>query len=160
MENMKETLHSPEKLRKGKKKLLEHWQKVAVFLIIYDLLVANGAYFMALWLRFDCRYTEIPEHFVMSWVRFAPIYAVITVLVLWRAHLYQSVWSFASFVEMERIAVASLILGVIHALGITLLFDRMPITYYVGGIVLQFCATVFVRLQKSRPTFSHSSRLL
>ena len=67
---------------------LIHWQRIAVFLIIYDLLVVTGSYFMALWLRFDCRFSEIPYEYLMAWLQFAPIYMVASVAVFCMMHLY------------------------------------------------------------------------
>ncbi|MBQ8416883.1 MAG: polysaccharide biosynthesis protein [Clostridia bacterium] len=118
---------------------------VAVFLVLYDLVVVTGAYFVALWLRFDCRFTEIPYEYLMAWLKFSPIYAVVSVFVFWKLHLYQSIWKFASFTELENVAISSLILGVFHAIGVTVLFERMPITYYVIGIAIQFLLILLVR---------------
>lgn len=124
---------------------LKRWHMVAFCLLIYDLIVGAGSYFVALWLRFDCRYTEIPHEYLMTWLKFAPIYAVVIVLVFWMMRLYQSVWTFASYVELRRIAYSTVILGVFHALFITVLFRRMPISYYLIGISLQFMLVLFVR---------------
>ena len=124
---------------------LIHWQRIAVFLIIYDLLVVTGSYFMALWLRFDCHFSEIPLHFLWPWLQFSPIYAVASILVFWKLRLYQSVWRFVSYVELERITVASAILAVFHTVFITILFRRMPITYYTIGAIIQFLLIVFSR---------------
>ena len=38
---------------------LEHWQVVNIGLIVYDMLAVSAAYFLALWLRFDCRFSSI-----------------------------------------------------------------------------------------------------
>lgn len=65
---------------------LEHWHKVALFLIIYDVAVVMGSYFLALWLRFDCRFSQIPDWYLTPWLKFAPIYGVISVIVFWRLH--------------------------------------------------------------------------
>lgn len=121
------------------------WHVVALFLIIYDMVVAAGAYFIALWLRFDCRYTEIPYEYLSAWMKFAPIYAVVSVFVLWKMYLYRSIWRFASFIELERVAISSIILGLLHTLGITVFFTRMPITYYIVGVVVQFFFVLSVR---------------
>jgi len=114
-------------------------------LILYDLVVAAGSFFLALWIRFDCQYTAIPVHYFQSWLSFAPIYAIAVVLVFWKSHLYQSIWKFASFVELERISVATVILAVFHMVFITALFCRMPITYYIIGFFFQYLFTVLVR---------------
>ena len=129
----------------NKENLLEHWQVIALFLIGYDAIVAFGAYFAALWLRFDCRFGDIPENYFLPWLKFSPLYVVATVLVLWAFHLYRIIWRFASFYELKRIIAACTCLGLFHTLFITILFERMPITYYVIGIFVQFVLTVFIR---------------
>lgn len=131
--------------QKGNIKKFEHWHKIAVYLIIYDIAVAVGAYLVALWLRFDCRYSEIPHEYLVAWLRFSPIYAIMSIAVLWKFRLYQSVWRFASFIELERIAISSVVLGAFHTLCIWILFKRMPISYCILGFALQFLLTVFVR---------------
>ena len=124
---------------------IEHWHMVAAFLTIYDVAVVVGAYFLALWLRFDCHFSAIPYGYLSAWLRFSPVYAVVSIFVFWKAHLYQSIWRFASFTELEKITVSTVILGLFHTIGITVLFKRMPITYYIVGIAIQFLLTVFVR---------------
>ena len=127
------------------KKRIEHWKVINLWLVLYDILTVNLAFFLALWLRFDCRYTVIPHRFLYAFLRFAPIYTVVCLVVYWICRLYQGIWQFASVSEMVRTAVAVTITFVIHTAGITLLFNRMPLTYYFLGILLQFLATIFAR---------------
>ena len=131
--------------RKSKGAGLEHWHLINVFLMVFDLVAAVGSYFLALWLRFDCHFDEIPAGYFMAWLGFAPIYAVVSIVVFWCLRLYQSIWRFASFVELERITMSSLILAVFHTAGITLVFHRMPITYYLFGAAIQFMLVLSVR---------------
>ena len=138
-------INNPKTPRKKATKGFEHWHMVAVLLVLYDLAVVVGAYFVALWLRFDCRFSEIPHEFLMAWLKFSPIYAVVSVFVFWKAHLYQSIWRFASFVELEKVAICSAILGLLHTIGISVLFERMPITYYIVGVAIQFLLILFIR---------------
>ena len=135
----------PKKSRKGTAKVFARRHVVTLFLIIYDLLVVTGSYFVALWLRFDCRFSEIPNEYLMAWLKFSPIYAVVCLFVLWSAHLYRSLWRFASFVELEKVAISSIILGIFHTVCISLFFESMPITYYIVGIAIQFLMILFVR---------------
>ncbi len=123
----------------------EHWHKIAILLALYDLVAVSGSYFLALWLRFDCRFSDIPHYFLSSWFKFAPIYAVVSIIVFWVCHLYKSIWRFASFIELKRIILASLTLGVFHTVFITVLFRRMPISYYIIGFAIQFLLVIFVR---------------
>ena len=128
-----------------------------MLLAVYDMVAATIAYFFALWFRFDCRYTEIPEEYFSSWLMFSPLFAIVTVAVYVFCRLYRSIWKYASFNELKRIIFASGILAVIHTVAITLIFRRMPISYYVIGAGLQFMLVVgirfsyrFVLLERSR----------
>lgn len=43
------------------KRKLEHWQVIALFLVLYDVIAVNAAYFLGLWFRFDCTYSRDPR---------------------------------------------------------------------------------------------------
>ena len=53
-----------------------HWQKIKLYLMAYDIVAMNAAYFLALWIRFDCRFQAIPDAYLSSYVKFVPIYTV------------------------------------------------------------------------------------
>ena len=124
---------------------VEHWRIISFFLIIYDIIAVNASFFCALWLRFDFRYSEIPVRYLKAFFAFAPYYTIICILVFWFLRLYRSVWRFASFNELERILVATLITGAVQVFGITHFVLRMPISYYVFGILLQFFLITAIR---------------
>ena len=137
-------MKTPEE-KDNKKRSISHWRIIAFYLILYDIVAINAAYFIALWLRFDMRYGSIPSRYKMAFLQFAPIYTVIAILLFWKFKLYQSVWRFASFTELGRILAASAACCVIHTVGITFMFTRMPISYYVFGAVFQFAIIASVR---------------
>ena len=124
---------------------MEHWQIVALYLMLYDVLAVNAAYFMGLWLRFDCRYSMIPYNYLYSYLKFIPIYSVCCVGVFWALRLYKSLWRFASYSELSRVILSSIVTFVIHTAGITLLFGRMPLSYYFFGPIIQFILIIGVR---------------
>ncbi|MBQ5809079.1 MAG: polysaccharide biosynthesis protein [Clostridia bacterium] len=113
--------------------------------MLYDVAAVSLAFFIALWFRFDCKFSEIPRSYLMGWLKFVPSYAVISLAVFHIFHLYRSIWKFASFVELKRIFWATAILGVVHTVGITVLFERMPISYYIIGIAIQLFMITAVR---------------
>ena len=125
--------------------LRQHWVGVAVLLLIYDAIAVNVSFFAALWVRFDCRYSIIPERYLSAWLHFAPIYTVFCLLVFWMLKLYRSMWRFVSYSELNRSVLASVITSVFHIAAITLLYQRMPISYYLFGSVLQFLLTTLIR---------------
>lgn len=116
-----------------------------IFLMIYDLGASYFSFLFALWFRFDGKFSEIPGKFYTAWIKFAPFYAVITLIVFAVFRLYRSIWKFAGFDEFKRVFFALMILAGVHAVGITLLLRRMPISYYIIGSVIQFMLTVLVR---------------
>ena len=124
---------------------LKHWQVIAVYLMIYDLLVCAGSYFMALWLRFDGHFSGIPKEYFMPWLKFAPIYAVFCLIVFNLMRLYRSMWQFASYNELIRTTIANGITAVFHIVFITIFLKRMPISYYMIGAVLQFVLVLAIR---------------
>ena len=144
MKNQRSTEQSAQ-IKKRRLPALEHWHFVAFFLMLFDLAAVAGSYLLALWLRYDCHYTEIPREDLSAWLKFTPIYAAVSIAVFWALHLYQSIWKFASFNELKRISLASLLLGTVHTVLITLIHQRMPISYYVIGIIIQFLLVLCVR---------------
>lgn len=124
---------------------LEHWMVITLYLIVYDMVAVGISYFAALFLRFDCFFSQIPREYLMAYVKFLPVNIAITVFVFGLFKLYKSIWRFASYSELYRIIMANLVIALIHTVTMTLFVCRMPVSYYVFGIVLQFCLTVGVR---------------
>ena len=127
------------------KRKLEHWQIISLYLIIYDIVAVNAAYLVALLLRFDFRYSQIPEYYLGAFLHFAPIYTIFCIFVFSFLKLYNSLWRYASFAELNRIIISSGITFLFHTVFITVFFARMPISYYSIGAVLQFGAISAVR---------------
>lgn len=124
---------------------LELWHTVAAFLVLYDIIAACAAYFLALWIRFDCRYSMIPTDYLNAYAKFIPFYAVACVIVFWILRLYKSIWKFASYSELMRAIIAGVITAIIHYVGITLFIERMPISYHLFGIMFQLFFVLGIR---------------
>ena len=146
-----------EKLQKLMKKS-EHWKVIAIYLLIYDVIAVNFSYFLGLWLRFDLRYSMIPEYYLRAFIRFAPFYTIFCIGVFYVLHLYNSLWRFASFNELNRILGASLITTAFHVLGITALVRRMPVSYYIVGAVMQCVLVTGVRFSYRFITLERAKR--
>ncbi|MBQ4225132.1 MAG: polysaccharide biosynthesis protein, partial [Oscillospiraceae bacterium] len=116
---------------------MEHWVGISVFLHIYDAVFVTLSYFLALWLRFDCRYSMIPHGYYHSWLFFSPIYIIFCFAVFSKLKLYRSIWRFASYSELMRTLAATGITALFHVVAITLIFGRMPISYYCIGAIFQ-----------------------
>ncbi|MDO4514798.1 MAG: hypothetical protein Q4B72_12290 [Lachnospiraceae bacterium] len=130
---------------KRERKKLKHWQIVTLLLLAYDFIAVIISYFAALWLRFDCRFTGIEKSYLQAYYRNICIYALICVIVYWFLKLYKTIWRFASYAELIRVMAATAVTGSIHILYMTVIGRRMPVSYYIFGLVIQFCLTLGVR---------------
>ena len=128
-----------------KEKKIKHWHIITMWLIAYDVVAVCLSYFAALWLRFDCRFSMIPDNYFNAYVGFILIYAVISVAVFAGLRLYNTIWRFASYNELVRVLTASFVTAIIHTVGITVFFERMPISYYIFGAGIQFLAIIGIR---------------
>lgn len=115
-------------------------QDTYVYFYIYDIIASNLSYFLALWLRFDLKFSTIPDKYLLAFAKFSPIYTVFLVFIFYSLRLYNSLWEYASFEELNRILLSSLVTTIFHVVGITLFFQRMPISYYLIGALLQLVA--------------------
>lgn len=129
----------------NRKKKFEHWELIALYLVAYDIVAVNFAYFFGLWLRFDLQFSHIPQDYLSSFLQFTPVYTIFSIIVFYRLRLYKSLWRFASLSELNRIVCASAITSLFQIVGITVFCQRMPVSYYLIGAALQFAAVVGVR---------------
>ncbi len=124
---------------------IETWQIKAIFLMIYDVMAINISYFVALWIRFDGVFSEIPEKYLDPYAYFIPIYTVISLVIFYMMRMYHSVWEYVSVRELMRAAIGSIAASVVHIILITVLFQRMPISYYLWGSCFQVLLLLAVR---------------
>ena len=132
-------------MNKGSKRKFEHWQVVRLLLMVYDFAAVIVSFGIALWLRFDCKVTSVEPQYLTTYTKTIIIYALFCLVVFWFLRLYKSIWRFASYSELLRVILATVVTGVIYT-GSLLVFNlHMPISYYVIGITVQFIATLGIR---------------
>ena len=131
------------KRRKRKKTLqignvqIEHWQMVSALLMVYDFVAVCASYIFVLWLRFDGVYRSIKIEYLRAYNQFILPCAAGSVVIFLLFRMYNSMWRFASFPEFIRTVLGSFVSSLLHSLLITVLFERMPISYYLMGAVVQ-----------------------
>ena len=131
--------------RKSGIRIKEHWQFINILLVIYDLFCVNFAYFAGLLLRFDFRFSLIPEQYFNVWKEMIIPYSIFSLLVIWRLRLYNSLWRFASYRELMRVLISSVLTNAFQVFVTLAFFIRMPISYYVFGGIFQFCLIIGIR---------------
>ena len=123
----------------------EHWQLIALCLMVCDFLSIHISYFLALWVRFDCVYSAIPSRYLQAYLHIITIYAAGAIVFFWFFKMYRSIWRYASYSELIRTFLASACTSLIHIILISALFGRMPLSYYLWGSSLQFIFLVVPR---------------
>lgn len=132
-------------MSKGSKRKIKHWQVVRLLLMVYDFIAVIVSFGIALWLRFDCKVTSVEPQYLTTYTKTIIIYALFCLVVFWLLRLYKSIWRFASYSELMRVILATVVTGVIYT-GSLLIFNlHMPVSYYVIGITVQFIATLGIR---------------
>ena len=130
--------------------------------LLLDILAINLAYFLALVFRaavngmgslFGDAY-RFP-FYLNLFLRFAPIYTVLCVIIFYLFHLYGGVWKFAGRNTAYNVALSWLVTTVIQIVGSNLLIipmgypiRRMPLTYYIVGAALQLLFVTVIRFAR------------
>lgn len=132
-----------EKTNGYNKNTVKRVRRIAL-LILSDIIAVNLSYFLALWIRFDCRLQDIEAIYMSAWLRCIPLYTLVSVAVFWLFKLYNSLWTFASYTELRLILLATTITNGFYVVYITL-HERMPLSFYVLGWMLQLAMIIGTR---------------
>lgn len=122
------------------------------FLVLYDILAVLISGYLALCVRFDFSFSEIPTNYEHVMLRVMPYSIVITILIFIIFRLYSSLWTYAGMVEIVNIAAAGIVAGFAEILLIMILNKNvsvpMPRSYY-------FLYTVFLMVLIFLSRFSY-----
>jgi len=149
-------MSNDERIQFNNGKRIQHSHVIMACLMAYDAVAVSISFLFALLLRFDFEFTKIPIIYLQTWVYFTPFYVIICLAIFWKLRLYKSIWRFASYTELERIIIATVLTAIIHIIGITVTLNlivehsnysvsRMPFSYYISGIIVQFMLITAVR---------------
>lgn len=118
-----------------------------LWVVLLDIIAVNAAYYLTLLIRFYVNFELNPSakgHLADFW-RFAPYYTVCCIIVFAIFRLYNNMWKYAGVNDMHRILGANAVTVVIQVVGTLLFVNRMPLTYYVIGAVLQAIFIIIIR---------------
>lgn len=133
-----------EELIKHKKKSLQ-WIHKAMILALADMMIVAVSYYMALLLRFDFVYSEIPKEYIIGYLWSMPYWMVSTLVTFYICRLYHSIWRLASVAELRMILTAYTVLIPVHVIGMAFMHLHMPRSYCCMGYILAFCLTTALR---------------
>lgn len=84
---------------KGKSRFL--WMHKAMLIAFMDGLIVLSSYFMALLMRFDFIFSQIPQEYIAGYLWSMPFWITSTIVVFYVFRLYHSVWRLASISELQ-----------------------------------------------------------
>lgn len=114
-------------------------------LIILDIMAVLVASFGALYIRFELRFSAIPEEFMQNYEKVLPIAIVLSILFNLICKLYKSVWRYASATELVNVAIASSCTSLGQIILCYLGEIHLPKSYYVLFWFFLFILTCGIR---------------
>lgn len=123
------------------------WMKRNAWMVLLDIIAVNAAYYLALIIRYyvSSSYNVSALVHLQDFYHFAPFYTVISIAVFIIFRLYNGIWKYAGANDMHRILWANAVTFLIQILGTMFFVNRMPVSYYLIGAVLQLGFTTFIR---------------
>ena len=144
----KKTAEKEEKkqIKQSLKERIESFPQHKVLLIVLDIIFINLSSFLALWLRFNMKISDIELWYVDSIVSAALVNTVGTVLIFAVLKLYSSLWRFASIKELVYViegCIASILLNIFFYFFTYKPIFRSYFLLYGASLFLLTCVSRF-----------------
>ena len=135
-------------------------------LVVLDILIVSVTGFLALYIRYDFRFSQMDMYYVRTELRYLPANLLFALILFVLFRLYRSVWSFASSTELLNVIGACSVSIALQMVILTALKVRMPISYYlikyfllIMGIgALRFTYRILRMFQERRIGFKADAR--
>ena len=101
--------------------------------------------FLAIILRYELKYSWVPQEYIHSIKSYMLINIVTTIIIFLILNLYNSVWSFAGLRELTMIGVACFLSTICQAFGMQILVLPVPRSFHVFYFFLMISTTVLTR---------------
>lgn len=98
-----------------------------VLLVIYDILAIFLAEILSIWTRFDFSLkSEQGIPFLETALQYFWVNMIVTIVIFFIMHLYNSLWEYASVQELLNVVIACLLSAAIQSLGMHMFQWNMP----------------------------------
>ncbi len=121
---------------------------IKVILVLYDAFVVNIAFYMAIMIRFSmkARMHDSGEMYLSMFERIAPYYTICCLVLFLLFRLYSGVWRYIGFNDIKTLGMANAITLIFQILLSIIVAGRMPRSYYLMGIIIQFILMCIPRI--------------
>ena len=121
-------------------------KRLAIELVLFDIIAIQLAAFLAILTRFEFRIHTIEPLFIDTLVHYAVLNTFCSICIFAAYRMYSTLWSFASIMDFFNVVKAVLISSVFQFIGIHMLAWPIPrsfIVLYIGWLGI---AAVFPRM--------------
>lgn len=115
------------------------------FLIVYDIIAVVLSGFIPLVMRYEFRFSEIPEQFLNNVKWFMPYGVALTLLIFYLLRLYHSLWAYAGVTEMQNMMAACALSALCQCIGLHFTKHYVPRSYYFIYLLVLFALTMLSR---------------
>ncbi len=113
----------------------KRWIRNALIIMLADIVATYFSFLLALLLRFDFEFSRIPQYYFKAYLFLVPIWCAFNIVIFYVARLYHSIWSFVSLDEALTVLKSYCLIAPIMVASSLILTLRMPISFYIIGIV-------------------------
>ncbi len=117
-----------------------------LLIAVLDVIGIILSYGFTLWLRYDLRYTAIPDGYRLGYMYFLPVCIILTLAGNYIFKLYHSIWSYVGASEVIRMLISTITTAILTTVISVCLLVRMPISFYFVGWLMCFVYMTAVRL--------------
>ena len=131
------------------------WKILMIMLV--DTLIMVSSYALALLIRFDFQWSQIPMTYVRSWVPCLVVQLIVTAIVFFWRRMYHYIWRTVNAYDVIRMCVSVILAFALSNLCCMFLNLSLPKSVWVMIFVFQLCGLVGVRCVLRLWTVVHHS---
>lgn len=119
------------------------WKILIIMLV--DTLLMVSSYALALLIRFDFHWSQIPMTYVRSWAPCLIVQLIVTAIVFFWRRMYHYIWRTVNAHDVIRMCVSVVLAFALSNLCCVFLSLPLPVSVWVMVFVFQLCGLVGVR---------------
>lgn len=112
---------------------------VKIAMMVYDAIAVNASIFLAIILRFYVRFEfhNGAEQYIPVFWNTVPVLTIVSLVIFYFAHLYNTVWEYADGHDVLNILFASVLTDVAYVAMTLVFFGQMPLSVYLLSPIIQ-----------------------
>ena len=127
------------------KKLTSKKIILTLLFAFFDIIFVIASYFIALFARFDFKFTLIDVEYLDMMPNICITACVVTLVVYWLCQLYNMLLTYFGFNEIGKVCIAVTAANIIILAATWVLYGRLPMSVYCMAFMMQLILTLLLR---------------